>query len=269
MRDSVTNSGTAAGSTPAVKTVTNAMTVLRAFGDQGEWGVSELARALDMNKSVVHRLLNTLVAGGMLERTGGNGTTYGIGVELTRIARQAERHNPMIRVAHGFLEELAATTGDSCTLAVLRERRGLYADVVAGTQRLRFSVEVGESLQLHAGAGGKALLAYQSDEFIDEILADDLEAYTESTTTDPDKLRAELAAIRSAGYAFSDSEVTPGTRSVAAAVRDDHGRAVATLIVTAVAARMPDARLEEFGALLSGAARRLERSLGYDTGDAS
>lgn len=268
MRDSVTNSGTTAGSTPAVKTVTNAMTVLRAFGDQGEWGVSELARALDMNKSVVHRLLNTLVAGGMLERTAGGGT-YGIGVELIRIARQAERHNPMIRVAHAYLEELATATGDSCTLAVLRNRRGLYADVVAGTQRLRFSVEVGESLQLHAGAGGKALLAYQSDAFIDEILADDLEAYTESTITDPDKLREELAEIRAAGYAFSDSEVTPGTRSVAAAVRDNDGRAVATLIVTAVAARMPDARLEEFGALLSGAARRLEHSLGYETGDAA
>ena len=52
-----------------LSSVTNAARLLKAFSSADrEWGVSDLARRLELGKSTVHRLLVTLTEEGMLEQ---------------------------------------------------------------------------------------------------------------------------------------------------------------------------------------------------------
>lgn len=245
-----------------VRSAVNTARVLSAFGDQSEWGVTELARVLGMTKSAVHRLLHTLVSTGFLARGDGPGS-YTLGIELVRIAWQAERRNPLVQIARPYLRDLAQRTGDSMTLAVLRDHKGLYADIVEGTHQMRFAVSVGDELQLHAGAGGKVLLAFQPADVLDEILSGPLAAYTPETITDPDRLRPHLHEVRRRGYAYSNGEVTPGTRSIAAPVLSGSGSVVAALIVTALEVRIPVSKVAELSALVCVAAGKLSTQLGY------
>ena len=60
---------------------------------------------------------------------------------------------------------------------------------------------------------------------------------TPHTTADPAALRAELARIRSQGWAMVDQELEEGLRSVAAPIRDGEGRAIAAVNVSTHAGR--------------------------------
>jgi len=50
-----------------LKTVGRAVQVLNSFLKQDLWGASALARHLGLSKTIVHRLLTTLAATGMLD----------------------------------------------------------------------------------------------------------------------------------------------------------------------------------------------------------
>ncbi|MDO8187677.1 IclR family transcriptional regulator [Conexibacter sp. JD483] len=244
--------------------MSNATAVLRAFATSPEWSVSDLARETGLHRSAVHRLLHTLTHGGLLERV--EPGVYGLGSELIRLGRQAERRNRLAPLAREHMEKLAATTGDSVTLVALRGASAVYVDIVDGSHPLRFSVEVDDAVQLHAGAGGRALLAFQPDAVIEQALARRLERYTEHTPVDPAALRARLAETRASGYAFSVGEVTPGSRTVAAPVRDHTGAVVAAVAITTPDVRMPDEEVPRFARLVTSATTELSERLGYRPG---
>ena len=77
------------------------------------------------------------------------------------------------------------------------------------------------------------------------------------TLTSRDALRAELAKVRSQGWALVDQELEEGLRSVAAPIRDRSGRTIAAVNLSAHASRMPidEGRRRLVPALLATAAR--------------
>jgi DNA-binding IclR family transcriptional regulator len=94
------------------------------------------------------------------------------------------------------------------------------------------------------------------------VLAAPLEQVLPQTITDPVVLAAELAEIRTKGFAKSMSERTPGIRSVAAPVFDFSGQVVGCLSISGPELRLPAERLEEFGELIVPAAWSVSELLG-------
>jgi DNA-binding IclR family transcriptional regulator len=248
--------------TKPLGSVANAIAVLKAFGRQGEWGVTELSQDLGLGKSVTHRLLQTLVAGGLVEQIADRGT-YVLAMELIHIARAAARRTALGAVAHRHLEKLANRAEGTALLTVLRSQRCLYIDVVEPIQHIDFVVQLGDTVGLHAGAGGKAILAFQPPSFRDEVLAKPLARYTDQTICDKAELEAELAIVRQCGHAKSDSEVTPGCASVAAPIRDHGGSVIASVTVTTSSLRMREIGLDRYRHLVVGTAQDISADLGY------
>jgi DNA-binding IclR family transcriptional regulator len=73
----------------------------------------------------------------------------------------------------------------------------------------------------------------------------------------------ELLKIREMGWGFSDSEITPVSRSVGAPVYAANGKVVASLAVSAPAFRMPDEKVPILVRLVSEQAEKLSHLLGY------
>jgi DNA-binding IclR family transcriptional regulator len=88
---------------------------------------------------------------------------------------------------------------------------------------------VAAELPLHSTGVGRVLLAFASQRFVDAVLAEDLTSHTPHTITDPDRLRACLAGVRRTGYAVTSEEMTLGSCSVAAPIRDSQGEVLAAL----------------------------------------
>ncbi|PJI40894.1 MAG: IclR family transcriptional regulator [Ferrovibrio sp.] len=246
-----------------IQSVARATEILKAFISADSWGPTELAQQVGLHKSVVHRLLVTLAGSGVLTRNAESGQ-YSLGPVIAQLQPRGGFNGALKQMARPYLQRLAAASGETVSLCVREESQGLCIDYVDSPQSMRFTVSTGQTFPLNAGCVGKVILAYQSEDFIEELIARKaLKRYTPNTITDPKKLRAELLRIRKLGYAFSDSEITPGSRSVGAPIHGPDGAVFASLAISAPSFRMPDNELDRFTDMVRGEAAGLSRELGY------
>ncbi len=246
-----------------IQSVARATEILKAFISTDSWGPTELAQHVRLHKSVVHRLLLTLAGTGLLTRNAETGQ-YSLGPVIAQLQPRGGLNGALKQMARPYLQRLAAASGETVSLCVREETQGLCIDYVDSPQSMRFTVSTGQTFPLNAGCVGKVILAFQPEDFIEELIARKaLKRYTPNTITDPKKLRAELLRIRKLGYAFSDSEITPGSRSVGAPVHGPDGGVFASLAISAPSFRMPDGELDRFIAMVRSEAAGLSRELGY------
>ncbi len=246
----------------SLRTVAKLLEVLKAFGRSPEWGVSNLSRELGLSKSIIHRQLRSLVEGGFVLQDRDRGT-YVLGMEVVKLARSAERRGAIARVAAPRAERLSHETGQTVTIAILRGQRGLCVTHVEVPDSVLYPMQIGDTVFLHASALGYALLAEQVPSFIDAVLAQSLPKFTDLTLTDARELAAELERTRQRGYGFSAGTMTPGTRAVAAPIRDVDGNVSAAIGLTAPADLMSDEDVARYGELVVSVARELSRELGH------
>lgn len=193
-----------------MQTVARALSVLDCFRDGQERGVSEVARQQGLAVSTAHRLLTALVQAGFLDKTADSGR-YRMGGALAEYGQIAYRQH-RIYLAEPALEQLAATTGASVSLAV---RHSIHA-VLLATSRWRDSDGhrlQGVRLPLHASALGKTLLAWNetTDAELESLPYDE---GTDRSVSTPAEMRAELTRTRERGYAYNDEELDPGFRTL-------------------------------------------------------
>jgi IclR family acetate operon transcriptional repressor len=108
-------------------------------------------------------------------------------------------------------------------------------------------------------AVGKAVLASWPEHEVDRWLGKPLLAITPHTITNPDLLRAELAQVRSRGYAEVRSESTVDVGGVAAAFRLPGDR-LGALAVSYPVHRASAASVASYGDLVSQAAQALREA---------
>ena len=248
---------------PKVQSVARAATILRAFATADSWGPTELARHTGLHKSVVHRLLFTLASGGVLTRDVETGH-YCLGPLIAQLKSNGGFNGALKQLARPFLQRLAEVSGETISLCVLEAHHGLCIDYIDSPQTMRFTVSAGETFPLNAGCIGKVMLAFQPANFIENLIEKKaLKRYTPNTITEPKKLRDELQKISRLGYGFSESEITPGSRSIGAPVHDTTGGVIASLVISAPAFRMPDSKLDGLISMVCGAAAKLSAALGH------
>jgi DNA-binding IclR family transcriptional regulator len=86
-----------------------------------------------------------------------------------------------------------------------------------------------------------------------------LAGQTRNSITQLHKLENELALVRQNGTAHDNQELENGVRCMAAGIRDDHGKLVAGLSISAPADRLDDAWLNKLKATAIG----ISKALGY------
>src|SRR5919108_744213 len=144
---------------PATSLV-KALDVLLALEQSPEGrGVTDIARALGLPKSAVHRLLVTFQACGFVQQQAKT-SRYTLGPVLARLGlRAADLFTPR-RVARPAMEALAHEVGETIFLGVLCEERVLVVEKVEHNQVLRISPELGTTLPLRQTALGQVWLAF-------------------------------------------------------------------------------------------------------------
>jgi IclR family transcriptional regulator, acetate operon repressor len=241
-----------------------ALDVLMLFTSPGtrSLGVSEIARALDLPKAVVHRILTTLCSRDFLELDAATrrytlgpswlvmGSTYAQRVDVRDLAREA-------------LVRLSKRTNETTTLSIRHGYHRVYLDQVTPPREVIMSVQVGARFPLHAGSSSKSFLAFlPSEEQADYLESVDLVALTEQTVVDKSLIRDELRIIRERGYAVSFGERQQGAGAVAAPLLDVDGRPVAVVSVCGPAARI-QGRVQELADELLEETRGLSARLGH------
>ena len=247
---------------PGTQTVRRAVALLKAFSDdRPEWGLSDLARTVGLNKTTTYRLLMALENEGMVTRSP-QSEAYCLGPAAITLGGRALRANGLRAAAHGELVALAQATNETATLEVLADNQVLILDEVFGSHVLGNTQSVGTRWPAHATSTGKVLLAHLPTAQRDAILATGLPALTPHTRTTADGLRAELDHVRQAGHATAVEELEAGFVAVGAPVRNVTREVVAAISVGGPSVRLPAARLPAIVAQVQAAAERISRRLG-------
>lgn len=230
-----------------VKSLTKALDLLNYMGKRRHpVGVTELANEMDLPKSAVHRLLQTLEASGFVDK---NPVTrqYFLGPRLFVLGKVYETTVTLRGLARPVMERLARQLGEAVHLMVpARSENGLPSlillDKIESTFQLTITPNPGAVSPAHCTGGGKVLLAYAMAGALDHLKVP-LPRYTVHTITDLAKLRAELAEIRAQGHALDREELEIGLTCVAAPVFEGN-QVVAAMSVSGPSSRLEGERLD-------------------------
>ncbi|MFI6044630.1 IclR family transcriptional regulator [Nocardia sp. NPDC051321] len=245
-----------------MRNVLNTLRVLEEVAARQPIGVGELARALEMPKSSVQRALVTLDEAGWIRPASGEVTRWVLTTKALAVGSRAGGDLGLRGVALPIMENLRRQTEETIHLTVPEDSKMVLIERLETDKPVRTNMALGHSLPMHASANGKAVLAHSNPEFVRQLLADELPRYTDTTVTDPEELRAELAVIRQRGFAVNRGEWRSDVGAVAAVVLGDNGKPVASLSVNVPFSRLTDETEPVFGAAVNAAANSLSARLG-------
>src|SRR5580693_5946520 len=142
-----------------VQSVDRAAAILEILARDGEAGVTEVARELDVHKSTASRLLAALDRRDLVTQDTARGR-FRLGVGIVRLAGAAARRLDLVQESRPVCRALAQEVGETVNIAILSGRDALYLDQVAGPAALSPHNWAGQRIPLHATSDGKVLLAY-------------------------------------------------------------------------------------------------------------
>ena len=249
-----------------LSSVRDAARVLKAFTSRHRvYGVTELARLLDLSTSSVHRILATLEAEHLIEHEPAT-NKYRLGLAVYDLAGAMSTGYDLSEALLPPMTVLRNRTGETVQTAVLDGREVVYIERLDSPHTLRLFLKVGRRNWAHCTSTGKVLLAHLPADRIDRVLRGwELPAVTPHTITDHELLRKALAEIRDAGYGENQSESEVGVASIAAPIRDGTGHVIAALSVAGPSTRM-DPELQALRFAVMEAAATASRRLGHAAG---
>ncbi len=247
-----------------VPAVDRAIQILKAFQSGEEsYGVSDLSRLLDLNKSTVYDILNTLVHHGFVERDEET-KKYRLGPALFHLGNLVRPRLNLRDVAHPFIVELADEVNETVILgAFTPENDVLILDSAEPKFDMKISASIGMRVPHSAGVFGKIFhAAMDSRTFHDLLATKPLRAYTRQTIVDLTEYQRELERVRATGIAEEYEEYLDGVRATGVPIVNREGQVVAALIVTGFSRHMDDSKMELLRERLPAVGRQISELLG-------
>lgn len=223
--------------------------------------LGEATRALGMPKPTVFRALHTWLRLGYLERDSGG--RYRLGWKPFELTAQHIEGANLREVAREYIRRVHEESTETIHLSVLDGTQVLYVDKLEGRQPIRVYTAMGSRGPLHATASGKAVLAFQPEEFLARFIKVGPPRYTALTIVAPAALRREMSAIRRRGYAVNRGEWHAEVAGVGAPIFDANGTVRSALSATLPVLYLSRKRVEFLTHLLTEAAAAMSRRLGY------
>jgi IclR family acetate operon transcriptional repressor len=242
-----------------VQSVVNALRVLEAVAAAQPVGVSELARTVGLPKTSVQRAARTLHHAGWIQPLGTEPTRWALTTHMLDLSLHAYGEYQLRDLAHPAMQHIRDHTGETVHLIVMDHEHddGVVVHRVDSDQSVRAFVKVGSRSPLHATASGKAMLSRMTEREVERILGAGLPAYTRHTTTDPEALRRELRVFREQGYAVNEGGWRHEVASVSSPIMRADGLPLGAVTISIPFSRFDAARVPDFGALVTAAARGL------------
>jgi IclR family pca regulon transcriptional regulator len=239
-----------------VQSLERGLAVIRAFdADHPELTLSDVARATGLTRAAARRFLLTLVDLGYVST---DGRLFSLTPRVLELGYAYLSSLTFAEVAEPHLERLVADVHESSSMSVLDGDDIIYVARVPTSRIMTVSISVGTRFPAYATSMGRVLLAALPGKDLEEYLARaDLQRLTSRTVTTTAALNAELARVRTRGWALVDQELEDGIRALAAPIRDRSGRVVAAANISAHASRtsLESMRRDMLPQLLAATAR--------------
>lgn len=198
------------------KTTDGALNILEFVGDRGSTTIAEVARELDLSRTVAYRLLSTLEVRGFIRRAEG---VYRLGPKLFALAQHVEW--AVRDAAHPHMAAIVDQLRETVVLVVRDGKESLSVHrIVSREHVVQVSYPPGLRHHILDTAAGRTMAA-----FADE---DDLRRLVGSRRS----VAADLAKIRARGFSVGPEENQPGLAALAAPISSIDGVAASVVVYT-------------------------------------
>jgi DNA-binding IclR family transcriptional regulator len=221
--------------------------------------LKDLSAATGLHPSTAHRILNDLVMKRFVDRA--EPGSYRLGMRLLELGNIVKSRLNVREAALDFMRSLHRKTHQTINLSVRQGDEIVYIDRAfserSGMQVVR---AIGGRAPLHLTSTGKLFLSLDDPKTVRAYATrTGLSGHNKNSITDLSKLERELSLVRARGYARDNEELELGVRCMAAGIRDDSGRLIAGLSISAPADRLQEEWLED----LISTASQISAVLGY------
>jgi DNA-binding IclR family transcriptional regulator len=232
--------------------------VLETFtAERSMQSAAEIGRHAGLPSSTAHRIVDELVAAGLLERD--EDRRVHLGMRLWELALRGSTALRLRQAALPLMEQVQARIREHTQLAVLEQDEALFLERLSHPDAGANITRIAGRLPLHASSSGLVLLAHAPAALRERVLAGPLRALAPETVTDAARLRRLLAEVRRNGVVVAPGSIEAVSTGVAVPIRDA-GEVVAALSVVLPRETPPDAAI----AALRDAASGIEAALRAD-----
>jgi IclR family pca regulon transcriptional regulator len=220
-----------------VQSLERGLSVITAFGPATPaLSLSDVARATGLTRAAARRFLLTLVDLGYVRQ---DGKLFRLTPRVLSLGYAFLSSLSLPGLAEPHLERLVREVHESSSMSVLDGHDIVYVARVPTSRIMTVAINVGTRFPAYATSMGRVLLAGLDEAALEEHLSTlQLRRFTEHTVASADQLRARLQETREQGYAIVDQELEHGLRSIAAPVRNRHGKVVAAVNVSSHVSRI-------------------------------
>ena len=249
-------------------TLTKALGILDCISSHaGEDGMtlSSLSKALDMSKSSVHRILDTLLYHGFVDKTGGPIVYYKLGWRLYHIGQSVpSMHLFSQEIYEAMILRLSSEMGHQISVFIEKNAAAVPVFEAYNGSRVVPAGIFDNRLPLYASAPGKLfMLNYTEEEILSYFRNTEVRRHTSSTILNYIEFLEELKTVERNGYAADHQEYMANWYSIAVPVRNYTGRIIAVIAASGKEA-FTDAGREEILLRLSAGAKELSTYLGAE-----
>lgn len=247
-----------------IMSVKKALSILIAFKEleTEELGLSELSSYLNIPKSTLSFLMNTLEEDGFIRKT--EPGKYCLGLKLFELGNLVGQQLDLRKRSLPHLRSIVDILGETVHLAILNQDQAFYIEKVEGKYTTSIPSQVGRHNPLHCTGVGKVLLAHLEQSEINRIIKQKgLNRLTKNTICDAKSLFAELKKIRSQGYALDNEEFEKGLLCFAAPIRNHKGLVVAAISISGHANSIDLKSQDNYISLIKKTAINISEAYGY------
>ena len=222
--------------------------------------LKQLSADSGLHPSTAHRILNDLVAKRLVDRA--EPGAYRLGMRLLELGNIVKSRLNVREAALDLMRALHRKTHQTVNLSVRQSDEIVYIDRAfserSGMQVVR---AIGGRAPLHLTSTGKLFLSVDDPKSVRSYATrTGLAGHNKNSITDLVKLERELSLVRAHGFARDNEELELGVRCMAAGIRDDSGRLIAGLSISAPADRLQEEWLDD----LMVTVNQISAVLGYN-----
>lgn len=247
--------------TKTIGSITKAIEILDFIGEQKEAGVTEISKALGYGTSATYHVLNTLKQSGMIHQDSVT-KKFRLGIKLWQLGNKAFNHYDLSKSVTPYLKKLRDLTGETSNLTILDVPNIIYVAQEESKRLIKMFTVVGAKAPLYCTGGGKAMLAFKSDEEQDYIIGKlNFQAFTENTITSGEAFKEVLQQVRQTGIAYDLEEREVGVCCIAAPVFNEQREPIASISISGPCSRFDQEKRREYEKLLKEVSKEVSHHL--------
>ena len=224
--------------------------------------VTEIANRLGLPKNSVFRIVRTLAANGFLLE---HEKIYRFSPKILSLGYAGIQRTNLIEASLKEMYALRDEVNETVFVGTLAQSQVVILEQLPSFQHVKFVIEIGHRVPVHASAPGKAILAFlpqgEQRDLLDHIA---FTRYTDRTIPGMKTMLQEIEKIHAKGYALDLGEEAADIFCVASPVFDYREYPIASIWASGPDFRLSKMDLDKVGRVVLEHALRVSHEFGYD-----